>query len=78
VRAVAAHRRRGRLRGSFTAQQIRDLWVRQQGRCAISGAYLVVTGYHIDHKVSLKNGGMNTIENLQLLAPKVNLRKGAA
>jgi 5-methylcytosine-specific restriction endonuclease McrA len=76
-KAARAARRRARTRGTYTAADVRALWVRQGGVCVVCGRSLQVTGYHVDHVVSLKRGGSNTVGNLQLLCPRDNLRKGA-
>ena len=32
-------------------------------------------GYHVDHVIPLSKGGAHTIDNLQIVSPKYNLRK---
>ena len=76
ARAAVAARRRKRVVGRYTAQDVRDLGVRQGGRCAGCGRDLRVVGYHVDHVVPLARGGLNVVGNLQLLCPGCNLRKG--
>ena len=46
----------------------------QNGLCACCGEPLVK--YHVDHIMPLALGGRNIPENIQLLLPKCNLRKG--
>jgi 5-methylcytosine-specific restriction endonuclease McrA len=50
---------------------------RQQMRCACGCGRSLWAGFHVDHIVPLARGGTNGPENLQLLAPVCNLRKGA-
>ena len=54
----------------------------QRGRCRSCGTslgqlYASPPGYHVDHVEALANGGVNTAENIQLLCPRCNLKKGA-
>jgi 5-methylcytosine-specific restriction endonuclease McrA len=76
-RAVRAARRRERVVGSYGAGDVVQLYRLQGGRCVMCGRDLRVTGYHVDHVVPLARGGLNVKENLQLLCPKDNLRKGS-
>jgi 5-methylcytosine-specific restriction endonuclease McrA len=76
-RAERASRRRSRVVGRYTARDVVELYRRQGGKCALCGVDLRVTKYHVDHVVPLARGGLNVKENLQLLCPKDNLRKGA-
>jgi 5-methylcytosine-specific restriction endonuclease McrA len=47
----------------------------QNGRCAISGQKLNVTGLHVDHIFPASRGGNNTLINLQAVSPRDNLEK---
>ena len=62
--------------GSHTAADIKTLFQRQNGRCA-SCAISLKQGYHVDHISPLAKGGSNGPDNLQLLCPPCNQRKGA-
>ena len=77
-RAAAASRRRERVVGSYTGQDVERLLVSQRGCCAWCGRSFVVTGYHVDHVIPIARGGRNTRENIQLLCPLCNLRKGVS
>jgi 5-methylcytosine-specific restriction endonuclease McrA len=50
---------------------------RQQYRCALSGMTVTDENAELDHKVSVKDGGASTIENLQWLHVEINRMKGA-
>lgn len=75
-----AHRQNRRAReqsanGSFTSQDVLDLFERQQGRCA----YCRVTiqkDFHVDHVIPLAKGGSNWPSNLALACESCNLSKG--
>jgi len=63
--------------GAHTPCELTALYADQNGKCAnpVCGTNLA-DGYHVDHIVALVNGGTNWIENIQLLCPTCNLRKG--
>jgi 5-methylcytosine-specific restriction endonuclease McrA len=62
--------------GRHTAQDVRRLFELQHGYCAACRKS-IVDGYHVDHVRALSKGGSNGPENLQLLCPTCNLKKGA-
>lgn len=66
--------RRRALDGHFRPSDIRALLVLQNGKCNCCQADLVK--YHIDHVVPVARGGTDYPENLQLLCPACNWRKG--
>jgi 5-methylcytosine-specific restriction endonuclease McrA len=76
----AAHlRRRARERnapGTITAAFLRELYQRQDGKCACCCKELN-GDYHIDHIIPLAKGGTNEPHNIQLLTPTCNIKKGA-
>ena len=57
-----------------TPEQLFGLWVRQRGRCALSGKKLDRTA-HLDHVLPKARGGADCIENYRWVAPEVNLMK---
>lgn len=74
------HARRARARaggGKHTQADINRLYAEQEGRCKVCASDFFETGYHVDHVVPLAAGGSNGPENLQLLCPTCNVRKGA-
>lgn len=81
-RALAgSHKRRARIAkvgGSFTADEIAELYIKQRGRCGgpACGAQLGKR-FHRDHNVPLSLGGSNSIKNIVLLCEPCNRRKGA-
>jgi 5-methylcytosine-specific restriction endonuclease McrA len=77
---VRNHNRRASIEGNggkLSKDIVQRLLVQQNGNCACCGADLSQTGYHLDHIMPLALGGLNSDENVQLLTPKCNLRKGA-
>lgn len=70
-----ARNRRGREKGAVgyaTLEEMRQLFVSQDGLCA----YCYSSAEHLDHMISLFNGGSNWPENLQWLCAFHNLSKG--
>lgn len=63
--------------GIFTYQEIKELYTKQNGLCAICQCQLEETGYHIDHMTPLSRHGSNDISNIQLLCPHDNVSKNA-
>lgn len=52
----------------------------QEGKCNSCFSYLVIEGknnYHVDHIMPLVLGGSNWPDNLQLLCPRCNMKKGS-
>ncbi len=68
--------RRRNAEGKHTAQEIRSLYLKQHENCAICFISIKET-YHVDHIIPIIKGGSNYIENIQLLCPPCNMRKGA-
>lgn len=72
------HRRRARKRangGDHTADEILALADHQRWKC-VACRKSIRRKYHIDHIEPLILGGSNAIENIQLLCPVCNCRKG--
>lgn len=67
--------RRKKADGRHTAQDIKDLFTKQNGRCLGCSADLSL-GYNVDHIMPLSKGGTDWPENLQLLCVSCNRRKG--
>lgn len=69
-----SHRSRGQPRASI--RELRALWERQKGRCALTG--LPVERPHLDHIVPAAAGGAHTIDNLQWVHPTANHAKNGS
>lgn len=72
--AAVRHKRRSQ-GGHFHSDHIIQLMIDQDGKCRYCHSDL--TKYHIDHILPLALGGTSDPENIQLLCPKCNLKKGA-
>lgn len=65
--------------GSFTTQDIYNLWLDQEGRCAYCGCAINYRGkgkFQIDHVMPLVKGGTNYPSNLALCCKPCNQSKG--
>lgn len=74
---IANHKRRAHILnngGSHTADELRQLYEDQHGRCAYCGISLHGE-YHEDHMRPLSRGGSNDIENIALTCEACNLSK---
>lgn len=79
MRRASDHRRRARKRnaqGTHTAAQIRELLLKQKGKCVYCRKD-IRRSYHIDHIIALVIGGSNDIHNIQLLCAHCNCSKSA-
>lgn len=74
ARKLDKYRRKAATVGKFTASEWRSLCDKYDNRCLSCGEQKELT---VDHVVSLKDGGSNTIDNLQPLCRSCNSRKGA-
>ena len=55
----------------------KELMALQKGRCGICGSALLAK-VHVDHIVPLSLGGATVLDNLQVVHPSCNSRKGSA
>ncbi|MFA5143963.1 MAG: HNH endonuclease [Candidatus Omnitrophota bacterium] len=56
--------------------ELRQMLVKQDLRCALSGRDLTASNCSLDHIVPLSRGGVHTKENAQLVCDEVNRAKG--
>lgn len=66
--------------GSYTEQEITDLFIKQGGKCHTCKCKIGKSGkskYHVDHIQPLSRGGSNSIDNIGLACQKCNLQKRA-
>lgn len=57
-----------------STRELYALWLRQDGRCALTG--VVINGVpHLDHRVPVAQGGTHTIDNLHWTHPAANMAK---
>jgi hypothetical protein len=78
-RATYISRARARqkgLVGSFTQAEAKQLYLIQDGKCA-GCAKSLAEGYEHDHVMPVSRGGVNTIDNIQLLCVACNRSKRA-
>ncbi len=60
--------------GNFTAEDIKNLYATQGGRCYYCSVE-IEGGYHIEHMTPLSRGGRNDVSNICLACAPCNLRK---
>lgn len=58
-------------------QYLRDMVIKQEYKCAISGRILTPDNCSLDHIVPLSRGGMHLKSNAQLVCLEVNKAKGS-
>jgi 5-methylcytosine-specific restriction endonuclease McrA len=61
--------------GFFNVHEVRQLYARQRGKCAVCKEPRALNDMHRDHIVPLVLGGDSWIQNIQLLCPTCNLSK---
>jgi 5-methylcytosine-specific restriction endonuclease McrA len=72
-------KRRARVEGGerVTTADIAAINARQNYVCACGCGESTRWEYHVDHRIALARGGTHTLNNLQILYPLCNLRKGS-
>ncbi len=74
--AAALNSRGGTARGRLTADGLRDRILESGGRCEWCAVNLVNAEFELDHVLSLRQGGSNSVANLVVACPDCNRRKG--
>lgn len=77
VKAQSRKAQRRGAEGTYTAEDVRWLYQKQRGRCALCPARLVPGNKEVDHIRPVIRGGSNYRRNLQLLCLTCNRQKGA-
>ena len=72
--AKASYAKRRSAEGSFTAEDIKDLYATQGGRCYYCSVD-IENNFHIEHMTPLSRGGRNDVSNICLACAPCNLRK---
>lgn len=72
--AKASYAKRRSAEGSFTAEDIKDLYATQGGSCYYCSVN-IEAGYHVEHMTPLSRGGRNDVSNICLACAPCNLRK---
>ena len=67
--------RRRRAGGALSKGIVALLFSEQGGKCP--GCLIALSDYHVDHYMPIALGGLNNDNNVQLLCPTCNLKKGA-
>ncbi|MCA9367132.1 HNH endonuclease [Candidatus Kaiserbacteria bacterium] len=78
VRSYSQNRRARKFNaeGTHTAQEIRDLYAGQDGKCWYCGVD-VGDDYEVDHFIPLADGGSNDVGNLRISCMPCNRSKGS-
>ena len=63
------------VRGKLRQNELKQIWERQNGKCALTGRQLDFWTMELDHKIPLSRGGKSTIENLQWTCEEANQAK---
>jgi 5-methylcytosine-specific restriction endonuclease McrA len=80
VRRIDSHRHRAKIKevgGKLSKGIATKLLNLQKGKCRICKIKITPKRMHLDHIIPITKGGPNTDNNIQLLCPTCNLKKGA-
>lgn len=72
-----SHKRRAQMKDELSPGIYQRLYVAQCGQCVYCRISLDEVTPHLDHIMPLALGGSNTDDNVQLLCPTCNIRKGS-
>lgn len=65
-----------RIKAEYSVQELVDLWIKQDGKCAITGVPLIAgETAAIDHIIPVSRGGDGSIRNLRFIHTGVNRAK---
>lgn len=60
---------------NIDSNDLKNIWKKQQGKCAICNSELNKNSFHIDHIIPISKKGTTKIDNLQFLCEKCNRGK---
>lgn len=63
------------VKGKLNKNDLKSIWDRQNGKCALTGRELEIFSMELDHIVPLAKGGSSTIDNLQWTCKEANQAK---
>lgn len=63
------------VKGKLNKDELKSIWDRQNGKCALTGRDLNIYIMELDHIIPLSKGGLSVIDNLQWTCKEANQAK---